>query len=153
VKKQIKKALVEALRSGKYKQEVGFLHTVNDETGEHAYCATGVLMELAVEAGVAGPAEDKYPNQYHPDRARPLFYPHEINGFSGEKVSVYAGYSLTDEVAEWAGLKEGTLRLPTKGFEDRVQTFGERTATVEYLNDHGFTFEELADLIENNPVR
>lgn len=44
----IKRLWIEALRSGKYRQGRGFLHSLNEE-----YCCLGVLCALAEERGVS----------------------------------------------------------------------------------------------------
>ena len=76
--KQIRKAWVKALRSGKYKQGRNKLRNKNNE-----YCCLGVLCELAVKEGVIP----------EPKEGR--------RGYSYNRQAAYPPVL----VAEWAGLK------------------------------------------------
>lgn len=78
--KEIKARWVDALRSGDYKQGTGALRSKDDE-----FCCLGVLMDLAVKAGVL-----EEPRLYGLDEA---YY--------------YEGYAASDlhsKVMEWAGI-------------------------------------------------
>jgi hypothetical protein len=127
VNPEIKKAWVEALRSGEYTQARGALcrteDTSDDETGradKAGYCCLGVLTDLAVKAGVV---------QWSPEPRAP------------ELQAVMDGtgswYSLTPpQVVTWAGLDRA---------DPKVGPEGER---LSGLNDFGEDFEKIAKLIE-----
>lgn len=119
---EIKKAWVEALRSGEYAQARGALcrteGTVDDQTV--GYCCLGVLTDLAVKAGVV---------EWAPEPREPALQT-VIDGTG-------SWYSLTPpEVVTWAGLDRAD---PKVGPED------ERLST---LNDDGASFKKIAKLIE-----
>lgn len=76
---EVKKAWVEALRSGKYPQAKGQLHN-----GE-GYCCYGVLCELAVEAGIV---ENR---QYNPDAE--LCWYDSVFSMPPVSVTSWAGFS------------------------------------------------------------
>ena len=121
---EIKAQWVAALRSGEYKQGVGYLH--RDDT----FCCLGVLCDLAIKAGAPEVEENRHP---------------------AGSMSTYNGSELVlpSSVMEWAGLsssdpilvdesREVNECLPVSEFNDSGVTF----------NGGGFTFNEIADLIE-----
>lgn len=86
MKRKVKKRWVEALRSKKYKQGVGELHSCGKKRGR--FCVLGVLCALAVKAGVI---------------------PEPV------KVGIRYSYatrlaSLPPEVSKWSGLSYGKGR-------------------------------------------
>lgn len=85
LKPEIKELWVNALESGDYTQTTGCLRDVN------GHCCLGVLTELAVEAGVLGPAEPDYlaPS----DRPLSYIYPDTF----GMQASI-----LPNRVRDWA---------------------------------------------------
>lgn len=116
-----------ALRSGDYLQGQGKLR---NESG--SYCCLGVACDLATQDGVG---------QW---RGR-VFISSE--GFNA------SGVELTNEVTEWLGLAS------TVGFLTEPVTYTDRKGyrrTAQALttaNDEGdFTFDQIADLIENGKV-
>lgn len=121
---EIKEQWVAALRSGEYEQGAEYLH--RDDT----FCCLGVLCDLAVKAGAPEVKEYRHP---------------------GDSVSLYdgSGTTLPSSVVEWAGLScsdpllvfeygEMNECLPVSEFNDSGVTF----------DGDGFTFNEIADLIE-----
>lgn len=118
MKPEIKKLWVDALRSGEYKQGRCFLRSKDNR-----WCCLGVLSELYRIVTGNGKWLD-----YQTD-----VYILNIN-------SLEAGSLLPRVVAEWAGLKiEADGRL-------QGCLLGEQCAT--FYNDRGYTFEHIADLIE-----
>lgn len=125
------RAWVDALRSGRYRQGRGRLTQVlPDEDGEPTsfHCCLGVLCELAVEAGVAVRADQRYAPS---DRLTTTYRDaHDGDDPLGE----YGGYPPT-AVWRWAGLP------------DENPLLGD--ARASYLNDHRqVSFGAIADRIE-----
>lgn len=116
---EIKEQWVKALRSGDYKQGQNVLRNKNDE-----FCCLGVLCDLAVKEGVIGEPSRKPGFDYY-------FYNGD-DDWGGTKV-------LTLPVMEWAGLSDDNpdVRLVRLG----------KTSLAE-LNDENWTFQRIADVIE-----
>lgn len=116
---EIKKAWVEALRSGRYQQGKGALHRKG--LPDDQFCCLGVLCELAVEAGQA--------ERFEHAGGLLVFYR------AGNRLSGF----LPDGVAVWAGLTSST---------PRVEVVPNVISNLVDLNDEGMSFTEIADLIE-----
>lgn len=135
-----------ALRSGEYGQGQNCLRSVRDD-GTPQYCCLGVATEVYrketgkgqwVSTGPGGATEWEFS--------------------TGETV-LSCGVEYPDNswsvlpltVAEWFGLPGGNPRVTLP--EELVgKADGDQVAQLANLNDNcGFTFEELADLIENTP--
>lgn len=120
---RVKELWLDALRSGKYEQGTNKL-SYKDEEGKTRYCCLGVLCDLAY-------------------KEIELF---TINDFSK---STLFGEELEDtilpsEVTEWAELNNNS---------PKVLVESEEGVCLEYLaelNDNGYSFKELADLIEEH---
>jgi hypothetical protein len=132
--KDVARRWVDALRSGKYKQTTHRLAI--ERNGEVSYCCLGVLCELAVEDGVIPP---KTPRDYYGE--------YEFDG----DVSIP---SLA--VQEWSGLgktgEDDYFVVPlTEEARERIGVQGDySTGHLPTLNDYlGFTFEDIANLIEH----
>lgn len=126
---------VEALRSGEYKQVKGALRGVNRDGDPVGYCCLGVACELASKEGVVERRENAYGSPGD------LFY--------GDSEST----ALPHPVRRWLGigidgdLKEEVRYESAPGIEDHTQT-------LIGLNDSvGYTFEQIADVIENDGIR
>jgi hypothetical protein len=113
VNKEVKRAWVEALRSGKYKQATGRLRRVD------GYCCLGVLCNLYKES--------HQDCNWSEESDCFCFVIHEEN-------TDPAMDFLPEKVVEWAGLDSSD---PHDG-------------TLVGLNDRGATFDEIADVIEEN---
>ncbi|WP_159795746.1 hypothetical protein [Puerhibacterium puerhi] len=130
----VKEEWLEALRSGKYKQARSALH----DTRTDSYCCLGVLCDIAAKHGVGGwdtkrPAGDKL---VYVDPDGMVGY-----GFPPEGVVDWAhgGYRPTEEEPEPFGVPAPS--------PDADGTF----VNLWELNDnYGFTFEQIADVIEKN---
>lgn len=112
------------LRSGEYQQGQGYLK----RDGNH--CCLGVLCEQAVEAGIV---ESELSAAYMPGD--------DIYDFGGSAVT------LPFEVAVWAGL----TRDGQEQWDDDLAACGGYDlgfSLAEDNDDHGKSFEEIADIIE-----
>jgi hypothetical protein len=131
VNPEIKERWLEALRSGEYKQGRKLLSSVAED-GTVSYCCLGVLCELAHQSDlvtkVATAAQDGAV-QY---RGAGL-------GSDGPQGSTaYLPY----DVMKWAGLPDSEGYIPQSPQEDHLPT------SLASMNDTGFTFAEIADVIE-----
>lgn len=122
------KAWVKALRSGKYTQAKGYLAFRPEWEGEFRYCCLGVACELYKKS---------YPSfrvsiidEKSMEGAKKLYGP-------GRKKEV-----LPYQVMRWLGLSENTGQ-----YEDR-DGFNE---LLTNLNDSGYSFNEIAKIIEDEP--
>lgn len=109
---EVKKAWVEALRSGKYEQGKGYLY----KNGKH--CCLGVLTQLGVEAGVVCKFTD------------------DGEEFFGEGLE---NTYTPKEVQEWAGIDSSPAIMMPGRYHDHLVG----------LNDSGTSFQEIAQLIED----
>jgi hypothetical protein len=115
---EVKEKWIAALRSGKYEQSKGTLRTVNNE-----FCCLGVLCDL--------------------------YNQEQENNLWGQNENDLRDYTFLTEdklppsvVITWAGLYE---RNPSVN----VDLYGyTQIRSVAEMNDQGFDFNEIADLIE-----
>lgn len=121
----IKEKWVAALRSGKYEQGRDRLATITnyDET---TYCCLGVLCELAVEEGIAIKTKEISSFNYDNDRSYP-----------------------PESVCKWAEFKISEYPYPEEISYIRNPMIGEYNLG-EYNDSKGYSFKQIADLIENN---
>ena len=120
--KNVKDEWVKRLRSGDYKQGTGQLRN----TGENSYCCLGVLCEIAVEAGIVKVDTE-------PDSNTAVYYDNDADR---------QDMTLPDTVQEWAGTNS-----PNPPVNERETVNGPRASLAE-LNDGGYTFEQIASIIE-----
>lgn len=124
---------LEALRSGDYTQGKGYLHTEQDEYAE--FCCLGVLCDVAIKSGL------------QIDVLR-------VEGINPVKYGATEEMMLTPpEVANWAGISSNPDLVtdianpeyePGSDWEDEFFILD-----IAELNDtNGYTFEQIADLIE-----
>lgn len=143
---QVKTMWVNALRSGEYKQGQNVLHAYNS-VGEERFCCLGVLCDLARKTGVVARSEEAKPNFPKIDDLNTAGFSY---GWEGAMVD------LPHEVVDWAGLpkyddektddpyfNQGDPMLYVK---DDEGTSGMKN--VSTLNDSGYSFSTIADLIE-----
>ena len=125
MKPEIKKLWIDALRSGKYKQNFGEL------VGNGCHCALGVLCELAIEQGT-------------PVKRSVYGY---FDTIAGQATIDADNVGLTPNVRTFAGLSNCPA-IVTK-LNPLIGVPQERRDYVTTLNDNNkLTFNELADLIE-----
>lgn len=114
----VKKAWVDALRSGEYKQGQGQLCQLPGGGPKH--CCLGVLVDLYVKSTGLTPAQ-------HVD---------------GRIETGWEGWGVpSQDVLDWAGLTESNPEVTVgEEYPDRTSLAG--------LNDRGKGFDVIADLIE-----
>lgn len=125
---------IKVLRSGDYEQYTGgSLHVFEDE--RHKYCCLGVGCEVAQIPGTA------------------LESSCDDNDDPASHVTVFVHGGDTDfqpdSFDSWLGLPEGGRISLDGSIQARDTIFGDKgTITLDRLNDWGFTFDQIADLIE-----
>lgn len=130
--KEVIRKWVDALRSGKYKQGKGYLHK------DDCFCCLGVLCDLAEKEGLISHAVS--------DRT----------GWDGYQESItYEGVwdFLPKKVQTWAGLESNHPNITYKVKDRDDETEYEVTDGVSELNDNGFSFTEIADLLEEKYLK
>ena len=122
MKKEIAQQWVAALRSGKYQQGTGALK-IGDK-----YCCLGVLCDISDQA--TWEVDTEYPL---PDR--------------NDKIYEYFGVEdvLPDDVMRWAGMQSNSGVIP--GLSEAPF---DKTKLVFYNDDLEYTFNQIADIIEEN---
>jgi len=154
VNKDIQKKWADALRSGRYNKCRNHLAVWAPATEERAYCALGVLIELAIADGVRVPSESPDAEEFPEDEVFEGMPHNETDWF----LVYYDGMtsSLPSNVMKWAGLHYEAPRLTVSPDHhphvDRHLVDGD-TVSVTYLNDDAkLSFDVLADLIEAGEV-
>ena len=120
---EIKQQWVAALRSGEYRQGKHVLHNVDENT----YCCLGVLCDLAVKAGVIQLGAVDYNSEVDGDV--------QAYGGAGDKTT------LPLSVQEWACLDDFN--------PDVIDNEGDESSLAGLNDEKNYTFEQLADLIED----
>ena len=145
MKADIKQQWIDALRSGEYTQGSGDLHIIKrtgPEDVEERFCCLGILSLMCERAGAVTSNKD--------ERVYQVAY-----GSTSE--TAY----LPHEVVVWAGLEyEGRREWPEARSEEikGVLTTGTREETyrdgvsLSVMNDTGHSFEEIAQVIEDQVV-
>lgn len=122
LKPEIKNMWVEALRSGKYRQGNGALRNEHNE-----FCCLGVLCDLV--------APDKWTES-------------DIKGINNEKL--YASYDdeglLPRRIVEQIAVS-GSIQ---RNFTVNLCGGPDKGVVLSELNDNGYTFNQLADIIEKH---
>jgi len=124
MKPEVKSRLVEALRSGKYKQTNGYLQFIKtDEFTSPGFCCLGVLSEIA-----KNDPEIPVDSRLHPCGDSMEYFSTVPKSDPGafDKSTAF----LIDEVAEWSGIT------------------AEVSGALMGVNDNGGSFELIADLVE-----
>lgn len=127
--KALRKTWVEALRSGNYKQTRGRLHAGG------GYCCLGVLCEI-----LYGPTA--WGNPTHHGFGRSDVYELII---TGDRVLPPSAAADAVGLTHIAGVFN-----PSADFADKFPKAGE-AFSLAALNDHGASFNEIADIIEAEP--
>lgn len=134
---EARKVWIEALRSGKYKQAKRYLKVVEQGETEPGYCCLGLACELY--------------QQFEGDL--------RVNGgWNPLKGLTYTSFDsiqnvLPEKVQKWLGIRDkGQLNqefpIPADCIDSHKYDFDLLTA----LNDTGYTFEQIADIIEQGHV-
>ena len=154
----LRKRWVAALRSGEYEQGKERLRSGGDE-----YCCLGVLCDIVINDSLLN-GTDRYLWDGRPYSEEYTFVDidhdlwrddieHEDYEINEDEYTFTEHGSLTQSVITLIGLRSDT------GVFDNVRIndwglFGElsestNTLSLAILNDKGFTFEQIADIIEN----
>jgi len=137
---EIKQLWLEALRSGKYNQGKSLLRPT-----ESSYCCLGVLCQIAEERDICkyipSDTHEGFTVQY------PSIFTDECDG------NLYEESELPWVVKQWAGLESESpsVTMNEKNIKGSMKgIIAEETKMhLAQLNDsHGYTFTELADIIE-----
>lgn len=146
MKAEIKQQWIDALRSGEYQQGSGDLHTMyptSDGGVVERFCCLGILSLMCEKAGA-------------------------VTSNEGERIGHQVAYGSTSETAylphevvAWAGLEYEGRREYTKSKSEEIKgvlTTGTREETyrdgvsLSVMNDTGHSFEEIAQVIEDQVV-
>ena len=123
---QARKLWVSALKGGYYKQTVGYLHTKKD--GQDKFCCLGVACELYKELEGNINCEE----QQNEDQTVIGYGP--LEGYISTQI-------LPPLVQNWLGLESDAGIFQGNELENSLVD----------LNDSGFSFKEIADVIEKEP--
>jgi hypothetical protein len=136
VNPEIKQQWIDALRSGEYQQ--GRLNLKYDQGEGTQYCCLGVLCELAKASGDLEVNETR------------LNTPGGSYGFYTGDNPLNAGTAYPpSQISEWAGLGSSDGQLSRSFWATSPRSGGEvEIESLAAANDHGFSFEEIARLIE-----
>lgn len=123
MKQAVKAIWLKALRSGEYVQGEGYLCTASDTRLKH--CCLGVLCDVLIP---------------------------ESRSKTTETIVRYDGamYCLPASVEALAGLDEADpqIEIPGLEYKDNCGGMWYNKIKLSKLNDDGFTFSQIADLIE-----
>ena len=125
---EVKEQWTAALRSGEYAQDKNYLRT------NEGYCCLGVLCELAVKANVIP----------EPEQLNRMAVDGHYYKYSGGAYS-----TLPASVMLWAELDDWNPKVPAPDGMVEDHIIDDQTTLAE-LNDLGYTFNEIADTIEEN---
>jgi|ERR1043166_3191656 hypothetical protein len=123
--KRVKTRWLKALRSGQYKQGIGRLKTLNDPD---EFCCLGVLCDIALHSTKEG---KKF---VYEEEATPTVVAYVDDSSGTRKL-----FDLPPAVAKWAGLDQ---------VDPQVTLSNGDSQHLSWVNDKGFTFEHIADMIE-----
>lgn len=121
------------LRSGEYPQGHGTLCRLLD--GNVEFCCAGVLCEVAKKAGIVRSEEIGTRTRYH----------------DASNLGDHSTVLLPRRVRDWANLDSMYINVPMRPeYSERLSAHYKDAVVVGLveLNDNGFTFAEIADIIE-----
>lgn len=146
-REEMRKKWAEALRSGRYKKNVGFLHSATST--EHRFCVLGVAIDVALEEEAGKNLQwevfksvgiCKYFALSSKDKQAS---PAQDNFNAGDLLRNAYGINFYDKILITPELNQ-ILKEKTSS------CCNEDTVSIIRLNDSGnFSFEELADIIES----
>lgn len=150
----VKKAWVEALRSDNYKQGVGALCIVTPNKQKY-HCCLGVLCDLYGGSNDTLPLRERVV-EVQPSGVVPSTTKERYGQNAYTLMYALASSTLPTAVSDWAGLRDDNPRFAfntevAKAFAQRTHNLEEEDAdhtSLAHLNDHGYTFAEIADIIE-----
>lgn len=135
----VKRKLLDALRSGEYEQGTGVLEE-NDK-----FCCLGVLCDIARREGIVSRQIRTTRGMWDEEG---VLYDEEEVLYDGER------YELPAAVMAWAGLDDSVVTLPNpmdavvQRYLDAHVRKDAAAASLVNLNDNGASFEEIAQVIE-----
>lgn len=142
LKPEVKAAWLEALRSGEYKQTREMLESPVDG----GFCCLGVLCNLAEKEGVVERTVERLPGLDEGDERVVIEYD-EKSGLPTQTVDKWALEELAGAFHAWTVLVDAERIGEEHGW--RADEVGRVRVDLASLNDnYGFTFADLADLIE-----
>ena len=131
---ELRKRWIEALRSGKYERSTSMLRHKS-----YGFCCLGVLCDISNLGN--------WELQENSDHYRYVIDEQRHSSFLPEQIVNRIGTSGTVDFSfEVEKISNETTRK-----EIRVTSGAINLCSLSMLNDHGFTFEQIADLIENEP--
>lgn len=138
LRKSVRRRWVEALRSGEYQQTIGVLSELDGDRVV-GNCCLGVLCELARADGLdlSIDARREERSEGH------LSVAVDARSYDGESTMP------PQSVAEWAGSEQPRYE-DWKVRREETGTYGEAHPSLADQNDRGATFDQIADLIEND---
>jgi hypothetical protein len=140
MRKSVRRRWVEALRSGEYQQTTGVLAEV-DGNRVVGNCCLGVLCELARADGVTLDLSVRIEERNADDH----FVQVDARTYNG------AATMPPMAVCEWAGTAEPRYEdWKVTVSADVDDLYSEAHPFLADRNDRGYTFEQIADLIEND---
>jgi hypothetical protein len=134
MKKDVKTAWVAALRSGEYQQGEGVLRREKYD-GSVVHCCLGVLCEVLSKDG-----DLKFQDEGHGQGSGLRFYGQQKDGDGNNATG--SAFSLPYMAQELAGIKTDNGE-----YEDED---GNMRSLIRHNDGDGFTFAEIADIIEKN---
>lgn len=127
---EIKAKWLDALRSGEYRQGQNVLKKSFSDNDKPQHCCLGVLCEIAIKEGLNISATAEI-----------------LDGGYREWYFEGQHESLPLSVVDWAGLWQGIPVVPDPTRED-YRDGSTPLTNLAQLNDDGYDFNALADLIE-----
>lgn len=142
LKPEIKKVWLSALRSGKFRQCKSRLKksTGVEGRGKYSYCCLGVLCEIVVWEGIIS----------EPIWATPRYHSGSEAKFDGREDE------LPSKVIRWAfqDVKKDIISFDVYDRLVRIPAITTKSKNCIYtladLNDSGYAFQRIADIIEKN---
>jgi hypothetical protein len=119
--KKVKESWLKALRSGEYQQGTDFLHQGS------SFCCLGVLCDLYAKSTASGNWTVQGDNEFY-----------TFKSSSDDVITC-----LPESVLKWA-------QMPLPSPEGAPELEYEWSESLAGLNDAGFSFNQLADYIEEN---
>ena len=149
VNEEVKARWIKALRSRKYKKGGNWLHI--KQGSKYRYDPLGVLIDL-----------------YLKEMGKNWNYIAEKPIYEDDSEIVYIGLSSTrydavtneikkglpPQVMRWVGIKDPYVQIPTLTIfrNDKRQKILDAGGTIRGLSDYGFSFKEIADIIQKTFV-
>lgn len=127
---EVKRQWVDALRSKRYEQGTRVLRSKSN-----TFCCLGVLCDIS---GIGEWEEDRSSAPWEQGRYR---YNAEQGFF--QEVNI-----LPKAVAEWAGVDQWASLGKSLRPKGRLNAMYDTIESLTHANDDGWTFDEIADLIE-----